>query len=96
MKTKIICAEIIPHIDEKIRNEIKTYYQERQDGSTKQIYIAGKTNRVSLSNLSKDGCTDIVVGEKGMVYKDIAIIGMPSVKTDIHIGTGILLYRKRG
>lgn len=78
-------AEIISQIDEKIRTEIKTYYQERQDGATKQIYIAGKTNRISLATLVKDGCTDIVVGQDEMVYKDIAIIGTPAMKTNVHM-----------
>ena len=78
-------AEIIPCIDKKIRDEIRTYYQERVDGTNKNIYVAGKTNRVSLNSLVKDGCTDIVVGGEGMVYKDIAIIGTPSMKTEVHL-----------
>ena len=78
-------ANLIPQIDEKIRGEIKSFYQERLDGSTKQIYVAGKTNRISLATLSKNGCTDIVVGRGTMVYKDISIFGTPGAKTDIHI-----------
>ena len=78
-------AEIISEIDKKVRNEIKTYFEERQDGAKKHIYIAGKTNRVSLAALVKDGCTDIVVGSEEMVYQDIEFIGMPSVKTNLHI-----------
>ena len=77
--------EIVPSIDKKIRNEIKAYYQEKMDGVDKNIYVAGKTNRVSLNTLVKDGCTDIVVGQEGMVYKDIAIIGTPSMKSEVHM-----------
>ncbi len=78
-------ADIICQIDEKCRSEIKQYHQERIDGNTKHIYIAGKTNRVSLAKLEKDGCTDIVVGHDEMVYKDISIIGTPQMKTGIHL-----------
>ena len=60
--------DFVGRIDEKIINEIKTYYQERVDGKAKSVYIAGKTNRVSLMNLIKEGCSDIVIGEEDMVY----------------------------
>lgn len=78
-------ADIICQIDEKCRSEIKQYHQERIDGNTKNIYIAGKTNRVSLAKLEKDGCTDIVIGHDEMVYKDISIIGTPQMKTGISL-----------
>ncbi len=77
--------EFIDRIDEKIEKEIRDFYQERSDGKTKRIYVAGKTNRVSLLSLIKDECTDIVIGKDEMVYKDITIVGMPSLKSDIHI-----------
>ncbi|MCR5214522.1 MAG: EAL domain-containing protein [Eubacterium sp.] len=77
--------DFIGKIDEKIASEIKLYHQERSDGKSRRVYVAGKTNRVSLINLVKEGCTDIVVGQEGMVYKDISIIGMPTMKTDVHL-----------
>ena len=77
--------DFVGRIDEKIINEIKTYYQERVDGKAKSVYIAGKTNRVSLMNLIKEGCSDIVIGKEDMVYNDITIIGLPSLKSDIHL-----------
>lgn len=78
-------ADIVTHIDEKVAREVVAYYQERMDGANKHIYYAGKSNRVSLNGLVKDGCTDIVVGQDEMVFKDIAIIGTPSLKTDMHM-----------
>lgn len=75
----------LDRIDEKVVGEIKSYHQERVDGKTKSIYVAGKTNRISLLTLVQDGCTDIVIGREGMVYNDLTIVGMPSMKTDIHI-----------
>ena len=78
-------ADIICHIDEKCRSEIKQYHQERIDGNTKNVYIAGKTNRISLAKLEKDGYTDIIIGHDEMVYKDISIIGTPQMKTGISL-----------
>lgn len=76
---------IVPDIDERIKGEIRAYRQERQDGMSKHIYVAGRTNRVSLSTLTKDGNTDIVVPAENMVYKDITFIGMPGNATEIHM-----------
>ena len=78
-------ADVIGQINDKCRSEIRQYHQERIDGNTKHIYVAGKTNRVSLAKLVKDGCTDIVIGKDQMVYKDISIIGTPQMKTNIHM-----------
>lgn len=77
--------DLIPQIDEKIREEIRLWHREYVEGSAGQVYIAGKTNRVSLPSLVKDGCTEIVVGQGTMVYKDISVIGTPGQKTNIHI-----------
>ncbi len=78
-------AEFAGRIDDKIINEIKAYQQERADGKTKSVYVAGKTNRVALISLMKENITDIVIGKEGMVYNDITIVGMPSQSTDIHL-----------
>ena len=78
-------ADIIPRINEMIRNEITSYYQERQDGTDKRIHTAGSTNRISLGMLYRDGYTDISVGDENAVYKDIAIIGSPGLNTDMHM-----------
>lgn len=73
------------NIEDKIRKEIRDYVQESQDGVTKRIYTAGKTNRVLLSNLKKFGNTDIVIPSVNVTYKDISIIGTPGLETDIHM-----------
>ena len=78
-------ADFLSRIDDRIAVEIKNYHQEKIDGKTKTIYIAGKTNRVSLLTLVKDECTDIVIGQPDMVYNDITIVGMPGMRTDVHI-----------
>lgn len=78
-------AEIIPRINEMVKNEICIYYQERQDGTDKMIFMAGSSNRISLSMLDRDGYTDINVGDKNAVYADVAIIGSPGLKTEMHL-----------
>ena len=78
-------AEIIPKINDMIRNEICTYYKEHIDGTDNRIYKAGKGSRVSLSMLSKDGYTDILIGDENAVYKDISIVGSPNMSTDLHV-----------
>ena len=78
-------AEILPQIDEKVRQEIVRYKQEQMDGQKKHIYLAGRTNRISINNLVRNGYTDILVGAGKMVYKDISIIGTPGLKSEIHM-----------
>ena len=78
-------SEIILQINDKRRSEIKQFYQERIDGETKKIFYSGKTARVSLAQLVREGYSDIVVGSDEMVYKDISIIGIPQMKTNIHL-----------
>ena len=75
----------IRKLDKNLRNEIAIYAQETEDGVQKQVYTAGSSNRVSLSLLSKYNCTDIIVGKEDAVYKNIAIIGAPNLKTDMHL-----------
>lgn len=75
----------VPSIDERVVKEIRQFRREKVEGTANQIYVAGKTNRVTLVSLAKMGCTEIVVGQGTMVYKDIAVIGTPGLRTDIHI-----------
>ncbi len=83
--TAVPSPEIIRRIDDKRRSEIKQYYQERIDGEMKKVYYAGKINRIQLAQLVRDGYSEIVVGGDAMVYKDISIIGIPHMKTNIHL-----------
>lgn len=75
----------IEKIDPAVRDEIKKYYLERLEGISKQDYIAGKTNRIPLTGLAREGYAQIVVGQGPMLYKEIAVIGTPNAKTDIHM-----------
>ena len=78
-------AKFAGSIDEKVRNEIRTYHNERMEGVTDRTYIAGKTNRVALASIMRQNCNEIIIGQGTMVYKDITVIGTPGTKTDIHI-----------
>ncbi len=77
--------DAVSEIDDKVRREIVAFKQEQMDGRKKHIYSAGRTNRVTLNSLVRDGFTDIAVGEGNPVYKDISVIGTPGLKTDIHM-----------
>lgn len=78
-------AEIIDEISYGIRQEIKLYQQERQDGKDQQVYTAGVTERIQLDRLVKDDCKCILVGKEHSEESYVAIIGSPSLDTDIHI-----------
>ncbi len=77
--------ELVREIDPKIRDEIREYHKQFSEGAGERSYIAGRTNRVSLASLVKDGCSEIIVGQGTMIYKDITIYGAPSVESDVHI-----------
>ncbi|MBQ8965541.1 EAL domain-containing protein [Ruminococcus sp.] len=77
--------EFIGEIDEKVRHEIARYHEEYENGGAVRQYVAGKTNRVALTTLVRDGVSEIVVGQGAMIYKDITVFGTPGVKTNVHI-----------
>lgn len=83
--TAMPSAEIVGQIDEKRRSEIKQYYRECMDGKSKKVYYSGKTDRILLARLIRDGYSDIVIGSDGMVYNDISVIGIPNMKTNINL-----------
>ncbi len=76
--------EIIQEIDSLKKSEIEHYYTERIEGSGGKVYIAGKTNRVSLNNLQRDGYSKILIGGEA-TYRDISLIGSPGLSTKIHL-----------
>lgn len=78
-------TEMITEIDEMVQREIKTYARERSEGLANRRYKAGRTNRVSLSTLIREGYTEIVVGEDNPVYRDVTIVGTPGMSSDIHL-----------
>ena len=80
-------SAFLREIDAGVREEIKRCHKEFLRGSAEKQYIAGKTSRVSLPLLIKDGVTEIVLGRSGMIYKDITLVGTPGMKTNVHIIT---------
>ena len=78
-------ATFVPQIDDDIRREIMTYHRELVSGNIDQLYIAGKTNRVSVPALFRNNCSEIIIGRGAMIYKDITLFGAPGVKTNVHI-----------
>ena len=78
-------AEIIESVSSDKKMEISRFYREHLDGLKDEIFVAGKTPRITTNNLSKEYKTTILVGEKGAAYRDLCIAGTPNVNTDIHI-----------
>ncbi|MCR4605173.1 MAG: EAL domain-containing protein [Eubacterium sp.] len=77
--------EMIQSIDPDIKQEIIQYQSEHKAGSVRRKYKAGRANRVSLSNLARDGYTDISVGEENPVYRDVTFVGTPGLVTGIRM-----------
>ncbi|MBR5116644.1 MAG: EAL domain-containing protein [Lachnospiraceae bacterium] len=75
----------VESINFNVRSEIRCFQQERQDGSNQTVYVAGKANRVLMSNLIKEGITHIQIGEERMTCRDIVIAGAPRQRSNIHV-----------
>ena len=78
-------AEIRSSVDSTIKMEISRFYRERMDGISDQVFAAGKTPRITISNLIKEDKTTILVGAEGSTYRDITIAGNPNVSSNVHI-----------
>lgn len=78
-------AEIVDSISYEIRQEIKRCQQERRDGKNKQVYTAGAAERIQLDKAVNDGYECILVGKDISGTGQVAIIGSPSLDTDVHI-----------
>lgn len=78
-------AEVVDSIPYEIRQEIKLCHQERQDGKDQQVYAAETIERILLDKLVKDGYRCIQIGKDVTEYSEVAVIGSPSLDTDIHI-----------
>ena len=78
-------AEIVDSIPYDIRQEIKVYQQERQDGRNQQVYVAEAGERVLLDKLVMAGYTCVLVGKDNVEGAEITVVGSPSLDTDIGI-----------
>ena len=78
-------AEILDSIPYEIRQEIKLYQQERQDGKGQKIYTVESTERVLLDRIVKEDYECIVVGKDSPGDGEVTVVGSPSLNTDIHI-----------
>lgn len=78
-------AQLLDDISPALKNEIAKYIREREEGAIRYSYVTGKTNRVTLTNLSRAGYTDIIVKGENVVYKDVTVIGAPGQDTGFFI-----------
>ena len=77
--------EIIESIPDDIKQLIKRYNQEREEGIGQQVYLADNAERVLLDRLVPSGIKCIVVGANG--NGDVIVEGDPSVDSQIRIET---------
>ena len=69
----------------EIRQEIKRWQQERQDGKDQQLYTANSTDRIQLDRLVRDGYQCILIGKDNHKEGDVTVVGWPTMETDMHI-----------
>ena len=77
--------ELRTSIDGNIKDEIARYYREVVEGTGEKEFIAGRVNRISVSNLVRDHKTTIVIGDKDATFRDITIVGMPGLSHALNL-----------
>jgi FOG: EAL domain len=76
---------VIDQIDEEKKKEVNSYYKQSIENNGRKQYLAGRTNRVILNNLVKEGVGTIVIGNPEAIHRDITIVGTPGKKTGISL-----------
>jgi len=77
--------EICTSIAGNVKMEIIRFHQEKEDGSSENVYVAGQTSRISLNSLIKENKTTIQIGAPDATFRDMTITGTPNADTQIHI-----------
>jgi len=77
--------EIITSIPDEIKQQIKRYHQEREDGIGQQVYIADSTERILLERLTQSEMKRIVIGSNG--NGDVTLEGDVNTDTQLRIET---------
>ena len=77
--------EIIDSIPDDIKQMIKRYHQEREDGIGQQMYLADSSERIILDRLTESGMKCIVIGANG--NGDVSIEGNSDMDSQIRIET---------
>ncbi|SFB68184.1 EAL domain-containing protein [Ruminococcus albus] len=76
--------ELITSIPYEIKQEIKRYQQQRQDGKLTHVYRVESSERVLLDKIKRHGykCIRILPSEEN---SDITIVGSSALNTNIHL-----------
>ncbi|MBO6113640.1 MAG: EAL domain-containing protein [Lachnospiraceae bacterium] len=77
--------ELSESIPEEISAEIRSFYQEHEDGSSQQTYYADNYERISLEKLSENNIMRLILGKNG--DGDVTVTGKPTIDIPIHIET---------
>lgn len=77
--------EIIGEIDRVIRQEIIRNHEDFENRNVKSIYVSGRSGRINLGTLVKEGYSGIEIRGENVTYRDITIAGTPGLKNEINI-----------
>ena len=76
---------IIKEINPDIKAEIIKYSRARDEENMRREYIAGREERISLSQLNKNNFNTIRITAGEVTYRDVIISGIPGEEAKIHI-----------
>ena len=78
-------SEIVASIPDEIKQQIKKFHQEREDGIGQQVYIADCSERILLKRLVQSDTKRIVIGANG--NGDVTLEGDMNTDTQLRIET---------
>lgn len=77
--------KVVKTIDVNIKREIHQFVKQLQFDKNRKVYTAGKEFRISLAKLHSDGYEYIVIPNDETTYRDLNIIGVPGMDSNIII-----------
>jgi len=77
--------EILSSIPEEIKQQIKKFYQERENGIGQQIYVSDSTEHIVLDRLVRADSKCIIIGENG--NGDVTVEGELNLDSQVRIET---------
>ena len=78
-------ATIIKEIDPAIKEQILDLSRAVSNDASKDTYIAGREERLSLPVLTSEGYSKIIVPNGEVAYRDLTVTGAPGFNTELYI-----------
>ena len=77
--------EIIESINPIVKDEILKINQENSKTKNSRCFASGRSNRISLNGISKEGYNRISISGENVTYRDVTIVGTPGHQTEVNI-----------